>query len=51
MDQSEALTGTVTKLLKQLHTGDEVVVQQIFDYYFWHQATPVFLMKKILLHW
>jgi hypothetical protein len=34
MDQSEALTGTVTKLLKQLHTGDEVVVQQIFDYYF-----------------
>jgi hypothetical protein len=34
MDQSEYLSGTVTKLLKELQTGDELIVQQIFDYYF-----------------
>jgi DNA-directed RNA polymerase specialized sigma24 family protein len=34
MEQHESFTGSVTKLLNELHTGDELVVQQIFDYYF-----------------
>jgi hypothetical protein len=48
MTPGESLTGTVTKLLKELHTGDELVVKQVFDFYFQQLAgrAKILLQRK-----
>jgi DNA-directed RNA polymerase specialized sigma24 family protein len=46
MDRSDLSSGTVTKLLKELHTGNELVVQQIFNFYFQRLANRARTLLK-----
>jgi DNA-binding NarL/FixJ family response regulator len=45
MSDSSSLTGTITRLLRQLPTKDEQVVQEVFNFYFQNLARRA---KKVL---
>ena len=45
MSDSSSFTGTITRLLRQLPTNDEQVVQDVFNFYFQNLARRA---KKVL---